>query len=892
MAAIDAKKAVCRDPGRKADVREHPTRNGIDFVEYFEDRSALPAPLYWLEVNFLRAAPAGLVGAPAAFSVSGGVRISGIRVVDVAAGPEATRILAYFDQPGDFSTYVLAIDSTALDPELAAVPFTFKPHCPSPFDCRREPDCPPDRPEEPVLDYLAKDYASFRRLLLDLIATRNPDWIERNPADLGIALAELFAYAGDNLSYFQDAVATESYLDTCRHRVSARRHARLVDYAVHDGRNAWTHVHFEVNAAGNVPQGTRLLTRVIDPLIGQAVAPGAMIASTVAPQFEADPALRSVEVFETTARIRTSPLSNLLYIHTFGDARCCLPSGARRVFVYSLTPGPAPLWTAILPPLAAGDYLLLEEVKGPATGFAADADPRHRQVVRITGVRATEDPIYLATLDGPGRLRPIAAPPPPGTAVLPLLEVTWDEADALTFALCLSSRDAGTGEPISDVSVARGNVAPCDHGRTVVETFHALEDNARLYFLPAGTDPQAAPVPAVGRTGVANLALTRSPLTVQAMPTTPTYDDDGRLRQPRHALGADVRSCAPAVVLVMQFPAAETEIWEPVPSLLASRAFDRHFVAEVDNAGMTALRFGDDEYGRRPLEVQTVTARYRIGNGRAGNIGAGALIHVIEPAAAEMSDPADPTAAPGVFPGVVRVWQPLSATMGTDAESIEVVRQQAPRAFHAEQFRAVTEGDWEQAAMKLAGIAAVKATFRWTGSWHTVFMALHPADLNDLVTEPGGRTRLSDALAARARSHLTRYKLAGYDLEIRTARYVPLEIALQVCVARGHFRGDVLEAVAGALSNRRNADGSVGFFHPTRLSFGQSVYLSQVYAAVKALPGVDSLVISVFERYWEQANQELETGVIEMGPWEIARLDNDRSFPEFGTLTITAVGGL
>jgi hypothetical protein len=57
-----------------------------------------------------------------------------------------------------------------------------------------------------------------------------------------------------------------------------------------------------------------------------------------------------------------------------------------------------------------------------------------------------------------------------------------------------------------------------------------------------------------------------------------------------------------------------------------------------------------------------------------------------------------------------------------------------------------------------------------------------------------------------------------------------------VCVAPGHFRGDVLEAVSRALSNRRNADGSVGFFHATRLSFGASVYLSQVYAAVRPCP--------------------------------------------------------
>ena len=65
-----------------------------------------------------------------------------------------------------------------------------------------------------------------------------PGWEGRQVADLGVMLAELFAHAGDQLSYHQDAVATEAYLATARRRVSVRRHARLVDYRLHDGCNA------------------------------------------------------------------------------------------------------------------------------------------------------------------------------------------------------------------------------------------------------------------------------------------------------------------------------------------------------------------------------------------------------------------------------------------------------------------------------------------------------------------------------------------------------------------------------------------------------------------------------------------------------------------------------
>ncbi len=58
-----------------------------------------------------------------------------------------------------------------------------------------------------------------------------------------------------------------------------------------------------------------------------------------------------------------------------------------------------------------------------------------------------------------------------------------------------------------------------------------------------------------------------------------------------------------------------------------------------------------------------------------------------------------------------------------------------------------------------------------------------------------------------------------------------------------------------------------------------------------AVEGVDSAVVTVFERYWTIANNELETGVIPMGPFEIARLDNDPNFAENGVLTLVALGG-
>jgi hypothetical protein len=100
---------------------------------------------------------------------------------------------------------------------------------------------------QPSIDYMAKDYESFRQLMLDRLSATLPGWQERHAPDLGIALVETLAYVADYLSYYQDAVATEAYLGTARQRISVRRHARLLDYVLHEGCNARAWVHCSVS---------------------------------------------------------------------------------------------------------------------------------------------------------------------------------------------------------------------------------------------------------------------------------------------------------------------------------------------------------------------------------------------------------------------------------------------------------------------------------------------------------------------------------------------------------------------------------------------------------------------------------------------------------------------
>lgn len=297
----------------------------------------------------------------------------------------------------------------------------------------------------PVIDYTARDYDTIRRLILDRLALTTPDWLERNGADLGTTLVELLAHTADRISYQQDAVATEAYLDTARRRVSVRRHVRLIDYPMHDGVNARAFVAVETVRALTLAPGTFRFAAVDVRTLGPRDRPeiGTVIDDRDLAVLDER---GSVEVFEPVVGeepLVLRPEHNTIRFWTWGDEVCSLPKGATAATLRDA-------WAdeecaARTLELSPGDLLLIEEVRGARSGTPGDADPAHRQAVRLTSVTPAVDRLTDQ----------------------PVLEVTWAPEDALAFPVCLSTRGGPDCGPVEDVSVARGNVALVDHGRSL-----------------------------------------------------------------------------------------------------------------------------------------------------------------------------------------------------------------------------------------------------------------------------------------------------------------------------------------------------------------------------------------------------------------------------------------
>jgi hypothetical protein len=105
-----------------------------------------------------------------------------------------------------------------------------------------------------VLDYQARDYDSLLRAMRAEIPHKLPGWTDfESEADFGNVLLQLFAHMGDILSYYQDRVATESFLGTAQTRRSIIHHLRLIGYRLATAAPASTKLSLHLPAARTEP---------------------------------------------------------------------------------------------------------------------------------------------------------------------------------------------------------------------------------------------------------------------------------------------------------------------------------------------------------------------------------------------------------------------------------------------------------------------------------------------------------------------------------------------------------------------------------------------------------------------------------------------------------------
>ncbi len=232
-----------------------------------------------------------------------------------------------------------------------------------------------------------------------------------------------------------------------------------------------------------------------------------------------------------------------------------------------------------------------------------------------------------------------------------------------------------------------------------------------------------------------------------------------------------------------------------------------------------------------------------------------------------------------------------------------------PRAIHT-QKRMVTVADHGERLEDHPVVKRASAWLDWTGSWHTIRVAvilwqgyaldatgIDYGDIRDTVdryhaekglpavpwtelvaTSPTPRTLL--------RRVVEQYRMAGREVLLEDAVPVGISMSLSVQVDADYYQSEVRYAIEQALGTQAG-----GFFEPGRLQFGEDLFASDIFETLMALDGVDNVCLNRFKRVGNQFLDRSDVGRIELRGLEIAVCDNRPAAPARGYYILYLHGG-
>lgn len=252
--------------------------------------------------------------------------------------------------------------------------------------------------------------------------------------------------------------------------------------------------------------------------------------------------------------------------------------------------------------------------------------------------------------------------------------------------------------------------------------------------------------------------------------------------------------------------------WNQVTSLQLSKSSDLAWSESVDANGVVTVSFGDGINGSIPAAGLNIYANYRVGGGTIGNLSANSIIDIASPILG------------------ITISGSSATTGGTNAEGIDQIRVNAPKAYTTQQ-RAVTLADYGNLAMTLPAISQAAA------------LAITYTNITVYITATGN-TIPNQAVLDQTTAFLQPLALAGTTVTVAAAHLVPINV------------GSTGTPVSIGCSTRYNptsiqilaTQAIQNLFAPSNVSLGGRVSLSSVFSALYNIPGVQYVNIPLFVR--------------------------------------------
>ncbi|NMF85088.1 putative baseplate assembly protein [Nodosilinea sp. P-1105] len=255
-------------------------------------------------------------------------------------------------------------------------------------------------------------------------------------------------------------------------------------------------------------------------------------------------------------------------------------------------------------------------------------------------------------------------------------------------------------------------------------------------------------------------------------------------------------------------------LWQEVSALYSLQPQAQAYIIRIQDDGTTTVTFGDGVRGSRPPSGQeNITARYRSGIGREGNVQAGQLsILKTRPQ------------------GIAEVINPLAASGAADRESLDAARTNAPPTART-LGRIVSLQDFQDFAQGFVGIAKAQAVALWDGSAPVVHITIAGAD-GDPVPETSALYQSLLAAIDQARDPTQQVQVASYQ---RLFFNVEARVLLDTRY--------LVEAVEPQMIQRL-----VDRFAFQGRGFGQAVTSAEVITALQSVEGVIAVDLEALYR--------------------------------------------
>jgi hypothetical protein len=272
--------------------------------------------------------------------------------------------------------------------------------------------------------------------------------------------------------------------------------------------------------------------------------------------------------------------------------------------------------------------------------------------------------------------------------------------------------------------------------------------------------------------------------------------------------------------------------WEGVPTLYAQTPNAQVFATINRSSGGAIVQFGDGIEGTTvPTGQNNIMANYRVGIGSAGNVAASSITTLVDRPL-----------------GVSGVTNPMAATGGQDAQSVDDIRVNASLSVQT-LGRAVSITDYQNFAVTFAGISKASALWIPNGANRGVFLTV--AGVNGAsVANTQTLINLTNALIAYGNPQIAINVQSFYETIFSVRAAIAYDPAYDMTAVNNAVTAALLSTYSFASRN-----------------FGQGVSADEVATLIQGVAGVIAVNVTQLKVVATSAAGDIGSAAISVSAW-------------------------